>query len=113
MNKVVRNNLRVRLGDVVSVHQCADVKYGKRVHILPVDDTIEGVTGNLFDAYLKRELLLCCVFVDKIKVFIFITFFIFLFANIRWYLCFVICVFPLCSGKAGKMNVASLSYNIQ
>ncbi|CAA2969012.1 cell division cycle 48 homolog [Olea europaea subsp. europaea] len=53
MNKVVRNNLRVRLGDVVSVHQCADVKYGKRVHILPVDDTIEGVTGNLFDAYLK------------------------------------------------------------
>lgn len=54
MNKVVRSNLRVRLGDVVSVHQCADVKYGKRVHILPIDDTIEGVTGNLFDAYLKR-----------------------------------------------------------
>ncbi|KAH0898529.1 hypothetical protein HID58_048097 [Brassica napus] len=26
----------------------------KRVHILPVDDTVEGVTGNLFDAYLKR-----------------------------------------------------------
>ncbi|KAJ0808826.1 putative vesicle-fusing ATPase [Helianthus annuus] len=55
MNKVVRTNLRVRLGNVVSVHQCADVKYGKRVHILPVDDTIEGVTGNLFDAYLKRK----------------------------------------------------------
>jgi len=55
MNKVVRSNLRVRLGDVVSVHQCPDVKYGKRVHILPIDDTIEGVTGNLFDAYLKRE----------------------------------------------------------
>lgn len=58
MNKVVRSNLRVRLGDVVSVHQCPDVKYGKRVHILPVDDTIEGVTGNLFDAFLKREFLL-------------------------------------------------------
>ncbi|XP_050287665.1 uncharacterized protein YNR029C-like isoform X1 [Quercus robur] len=54
MNKVIRSNLRVRLGDFVSVHQCADVKYGKRVHILPVDDTIEGVTSNLFDAYLKR-----------------------------------------------------------
>ncbi|QCE14531.1 cell division cycle protein 48 homolog [Vigna unguiculata] len=53
MNKVVRANLRVRLGDVVSVNQCPDVKYGKRVHILPIDDTIEGVTGNLFDAYLK------------------------------------------------------------
>lgn len=58
MNKVVRTNLRVRLGDVVSVHQCADVKYGKRVHILPVDDTIEGLTGNLFDSYLKRKFLI-------------------------------------------------------
>ncbi|XP_017250418.1 cell division control protein 48 homolog E [Daucus carota subsp. sativus] len=53
LNKVVRANLRVRLGDVVSVHQCPDVKYGKRVYILPLDDTIEGLTGNLFDAYLK------------------------------------------------------------
>ncbi|CAN4086006.1 unnamed protein product [Withania somnifera] len=53
LNKVVRANLRIRLGDVVSVHQCPDVKYAKRIHILPIDDTIEGMTGNLFDAYLK------------------------------------------------------------
>ncbi|PQM36977.1 hypothetical protein Pyn_05237 [Prunus yedoensis var. nudiflora] len=53
MNKVVRSNLRVRLGDVVSVYQCADVKYGKSVHVLPVDDSIQGVTGNLFDTYLR------------------------------------------------------------
>ncbi|KAG8388559.1 hypothetical protein BUALT_Bualt02G0138000 [Buddleja alternifolia] len=53
MNRVVRANLRVRLTDMVSVHQCPDVKYGKRVHILPVDDSIEGLTGNLFDVYLK------------------------------------------------------------
>jgi transitional endoplasmic reticulum ATPase len=53
MNKVIRKNLRVRLGDVVSIHQCTDVKYGKRIHVLPFDDTIEGVTGNLFDVYLK------------------------------------------------------------
>ncbi|XP_059632723.1 cell division cycle protein 48 homolog [Cornus florida] len=53
MNKVVRANLRVRLGDVVSVHQCPDVKYGKQVHILPIDDSVEGLTGNLFDVYLK------------------------------------------------------------
>lgn len=33
--------------------QCTDVKYGKRIHVLPIDDTIEGVTGNLFDAFLK------------------------------------------------------------
>ncbi|CAN6977333.1 unnamed protein product, partial [Brassica rapa subsp. trilocularis] len=53
MNKVVRSNLRVRLGDVISLHQFPDVKYGNRVHVLPIDDTIEGVTGNIFDAYLK------------------------------------------------------------
>jgi len=53
MNKVVRNNLRVRLGDIISVHQCQDIKYGKRVHVLPIDDTIEGLSGNLFDLYLK------------------------------------------------------------
>jgi transitional endoplasmic reticulum ATPase len=53
MNKVVRSNLRVRLGDLVSVHQCSDVKYGKRIHVLPIDDTIEGLSGNLFDLYLK------------------------------------------------------------
>ena len=33
--------------------QCTDVKYGKRVHVLPIDDTIEGITGNLFDVFLK------------------------------------------------------------
>ena len=53
MNKVVRKNLCIRLGDVVTVNACQDVPYGKRIHFLPVDDTIEGVTGNLFDVYLK------------------------------------------------------------
>lgn len=33
--------------------QCADVKYGKRIHVLPFEDTIEGMTGNLFDVFLK------------------------------------------------------------
>ena len=49
--EVVRKNLRVRLGDIVSVHACGDVPYGKRIHVLPLDDTIEGITGNLFDAW--------------------------------------------------------------
>jgi hypothetical protein len=40
-------------GDVVSVHPCTDIKYGQRIHVLPIDDTIEGITGNLFDIYLK------------------------------------------------------------
>lgn len=53
MNKVVRQNLKVRLGDIVAVNQCPDVPYGKRIHVLPIDDTIEGLSGNLFDLYLK------------------------------------------------------------
>jgi len=53
LNKVVRNNLRVRLGDIVSVHACPEVKYGKRIHVLPFDDSIEGVTGNMFEVFLK------------------------------------------------------------
>ncbi|KAJ3217735.1 AAA ATPase cdc48 [Clydaea vesicula] len=53
LNKTVRANLNVRLGDVVQVHACTDIKYGKRIHVLPIDDTVDGVTGNLFDVYLK------------------------------------------------------------
>ena len=47
MNRVVRNNLRVRLGDVVAIQSCPDVKYGKRVHILPIDDSVEGLSGRV------------------------------------------------------------------
>jgi len=25
-----------------SVQPCPDVKYGKRIHVLPIDDTVEG-----------------------------------------------------------------------
>ncbi|CAI2385811.1 unnamed protein product [Moneuplotes crassus] len=52
MNKVVRRNLRVRLGDVVGVHPHSDVPNAEKVHILPIDDTIEGITGNLTQTYL-------------------------------------------------------------
>lgn len=53
MNKVARNNLRVKLGDVCNIHACPEIKYGKRIHVLPFDDSIEGLTGNIFDVYLK------------------------------------------------------------
>jgi transitional endoplasmic reticulum ATPase len=52
MNKVVRKNLRVRLGDVVTVKSCADVPNLTKIHILPIDDTIEGITGDLATTYL-------------------------------------------------------------
>lgn len=52
MNKVVRKNLRVRLGDVITIQAAPDLPNGLRVHILPFDDTIEGVTGNIVQTYL-------------------------------------------------------------
>ena len=53
ISQVIRKNLRVRLGDIVNITAKEDVPYIKKVHILPLDDTIEGVSGNLFDVYLK------------------------------------------------------------
>jgi len=36
-----------RLGICVlySIQACPDIKYGKRIHVLPIDDTVEGLTG--------------------------------------------------------------------
>lgn len=53
VNRVIRNNLRIRLGDLVTIHPCTDIKYASRISVLPIADTIEGLTGNLFDVYLK------------------------------------------------------------
>lgn len=53
VNRVVRNNLKIRLGDLVTVHPCPDIKYATRISVLPIADTIEGITGNLFDVFLK------------------------------------------------------------
>jgi len=70
MNKVMHSNMRVHLGDVVSIHQCPDIKYGKHVHVLPIDDTIEGVTGNLFDAYLNPYFMEAYCLVRKGDIFL-------------------------------------------
>ena len=53
LNKTVRKNLRVRLGDVISVVTAGTVPYAEAVHVLPFDDSVEGITGNLFESYLK------------------------------------------------------------
>lgn len=52
----------------IFILQCTDVKYGKRVHVLPIDDTIEGITGNLFDAFLKPYFLEAYRPVRKVRV---------------------------------------------
>ncbi|PBP27976.1 AAA ATPase [Diplocarpon rosae] len=43
MNRVVRHNLRVKHGDIVTA---------KRIAVLPIADTVEGLTGSLFDVFL-------------------------------------------------------------
>jgi transitional endoplasmic reticulum ATPase len=53
VNCVVQNNLRVRSGDIISIQTCQDMKYGKSIHVLPIDDTVQGITENLFEVYLK------------------------------------------------------------
>ncbi|KAJ1561593.1 AAA ATPase cdc48 [Cladochytrium tenue] len=53
LNRVARNNLRVRLGDIVNVHACPDIKHGKRIEVLPIDDAVENPQGNLLDEYLE------------------------------------------------------------
>ena len=71
INRVVRHNLRVKHGDIITIHPCPDIKYvrtiylqaarltnltikkqAKRIAVLPIADTIEGLTGSLFDVFL-------------------------------------------------------------
>ncbi|XP_037481093.1 cell division cycle protein 48 homolog [Triticum dicoccoides] len=53
VNRVVRGNLRLRLGDLVTVVPCPGVKDAARVAISPFEDSVDGISGNLFDAYVK------------------------------------------------------------
>jgi transitional endoplasmic reticulum ATPase len=50
---VARGNCAIKLADLVHVSAANDIKYGKRIHVLPFADSIEGLSGNLFDVYLK------------------------------------------------------------
>ena len=47
INKVSRNNLRVKLGDLLTVSPVEEVPNLKKIHVLPYEDTIEGLTGNI------------------------------------------------------------------
>mmetsp|Transcript_259 Transcript_259/g.271 ORF Transcript_259/g.271 Transcript_259/m.271 type:complete len:728 (+) Transcript_259:21-2204(+) len=52
MNRGVRGNLRCKLGDVVTLKACNDIPDAQRVHILPFDDSMEGVTGDFTETYI-------------------------------------------------------------
>ncbi|KPA80042.1 putative Transitional endoplasmic reticulum ATPase [Leptomonas pyrrhocoris] len=53
INKVARRNIRIHLGDTIRVAPCKDVPYGNRIHVLPIDDTVENLSGDLFENFLK------------------------------------------------------------
>lgn len=52
MNKVLRSNLKLRLGDVAVVNPSTQTPNLTKIHILPYADTIEGLTGDLAQTYL-------------------------------------------------------------
>lgn len=51
--QVIRKNLAVRLGDLVTVKPADNIPNGEKICVLPFDDTLEGVSGNIFEVYLK------------------------------------------------------------
>ena len=38
-----------------SVAAAPNITYGKRVHVLPIDDTVEGLTGSVFIIILNSD----------------------------------------------------------
>lgn len=53
MTKIVRSNLRIKLGESVSIEPSKAIKYAKNVVIAPYIDTVYGMTGNISEAYLR------------------------------------------------------------
>ena len=52
MNKIMRTNLRLRLGDIAVVNASTQTPNLSKIHILPYSDTIEGLSGDLAATYL-------------------------------------------------------------
>jgi len=61
MTKVIRSNLRLRLGDSVTIQAMNDIKFAKSVTVLPFQDSVEGLKGDLFDVFVKPY------FLDKFR----------------------------------------------
>mmetsp|Transcript_45131 Transcript_45131/g.113112 ORF Transcript_45131/g.113112 Transcript_45131/m.113112 type:complete len:780 (+) Transcript_45131:167-2506(+) len=53
INSVVRTNLHVKIGDIVTIHQFSDLKFGKRIHVLPFEDSLKDNKCDFFELYLK------------------------------------------------------------
>lgn len=53
ISKISRRNIRILLGDTVAISAVKNIPYGNRIHVLPIDDTVKNLTGDLFDTFLK------------------------------------------------------------
>jgi len=52
VNKVTRTNLRVRLGDMISIKKI-EIPNAEKIQILPFENSVKGLTGDLYEVYLK------------------------------------------------------------
>ncbi|CAF3486891.1 unnamed protein product [Adineta steineri] len=52
MNYIVRHNLDLKLGDVVSIQPCKDIKPGTHIRVSAVGDTVHKLKGNFLEVYL-------------------------------------------------------------
>lgn len=53
INKTVRANLKTKIAETTHVSLCENIKYGNKIHVLPFADTVENLTGDLFEIFLK------------------------------------------------------------
>lgn len=44
---------RIRLGDTVTITALPDIKFAKSIEVTPFQDSVEGLTGELFDVFVK------------------------------------------------------------
>ncbi len=53
VNHVVQKNLRVHADDIISIQGYQHISYGTRIHVLPIDDTVKNIAGNILKEYLE------------------------------------------------------------
>ncbi len=53
LGTVARGNVNLKLGDVATVHEAPDIRYGTVVHVLPFKKDVEGISGELFETFLQ------------------------------------------------------------
>ena len=50
---MIYSSHRLRLGDAVEVTAFPDVKFAKSVQLVPFADSVEGITGDIFEVFVK------------------------------------------------------------